>query len=546
MRSFLAFLLLIARAVLAAQNTPVIAVHSGPPNGDIHSLPATMNLIPTAPDAHPGKIWVRSTDEGLNIWGQVQMNDNGLHWPNQKSEMLSSDHVEVWLSASPEVEMPPIGYGNQFGENDLKGAADCEPLENGAGPGDPRTPEIKDCARWYNEQLEYRKSLERLFTRQWLAAGDGPQNPTTPSNALFEDFSTSAWASLNASLFDNDLPKPLKPQSDGVVAEFNTDYGKQVTKQTAGGQSYQQNIITGYSFHFFIPWTAFPPAQQLDLRDLWLMVDVFGAAPEGKKMGALSTTSAERVWGEPSSFNHLVLDTPRDYEISPCQAADSEEDMYGVPHRAWYFPLAGKDPLHLRTVYDLENPAGGYMYDPAGVSPIFKATEHFWKIQPDGAAVCGPKLEYRKGDVMKSSQFYVAKDYFATKPLADGWTLVRSGPDMSTQSPFGSGACGSCPVVDFHIYSISPAGAIASALDITDEFTGDDQKPADGDLTIAPDWTRVTFYEDAITYLNDGKGGQKDDWTATSYCLGGHAYQQCGEVKNASPPNPRNFQLADE
>jgi hypothetical protein len=74
----------------------------------------------------------------------------------------------------------------------------------------------------------------------------------------------------------------------------------------------------------------------------------------------------------------------------------------------------------LGTVYDLENPAGGYMYDPAGVSPIFKATEHFWKIQPDGAAVCGPKLEYRKGDVMKSSQFYVAKDYFATKPLAAG------------------------------------------------------------------------------------------------------------------------------
>jgi hypothetical protein len=545
MRRSLAFLLLIAPVALPAQNSPAIAVLEGAPAGDIHSLPATMNLVPTATGAHPGKIWVRSADEGLNIWGQVQVDDNNLRWPKQKSEMLSSDHVEIWLSASPEVKMPPIGYGNQFGESDLKSVADCTPLENGAGPGDPRTPEIKDCERWYNEQLEYRKSLERLFTRQWLAAGDEPPRPMQ-NESFFEDFATIAWANLNASLFEDDLPKPLAPRSYGVAAEFNTDYGKQVTKQAAGGQTYQMNIITGYSFHFFIPWTAFPPAQQLNLRDLWLMVDVFGAAPEGKKMGALSTTSAERVWGEPSSFNHLVLDAPRDYAISPCKTAACEEDMYGVPHRAWYFPLAGKDPLYPSTVYDLENPAGGYMYDPAGVSPIFKADEHFWKIQRDGAAVCGPKLEYHKGDLYEDSEFYIAKQYFKTRTLPDGWMLVRSGPDMSTQSPFGSGACGSCPVVDFHIYSISPLGAIAGALDITDEFTGDDQKPADGDLAIAPDWTVVTYYEDVITYLNDGKGGEKEDWTATSYCLEGHAYRQCGEVKNASPPNPRNFQLADE
>jgi hypothetical protein len=220
--------------------------------------------------------------------------------------------------------------------------------------------------------------------------------------------------------------------------------------------------------------------------------------------------------------------------------------MYSVPHRAWYFPLAGKDPLYLSTVYDIENPAGGYMYDPAGVSPIFTATEHFWKIQPDGAAVCGPNLAYRKRDLSASSEFSIAKQYFETRTLPDGWTLVRSGPDMSTQSPFGSGACGSCPVVDFHIYSISPAGEIASSLDVTDEFTGYDQKPFDGDLAIAPDWALVTYYQDVVTYLNDGKGGQKDDWTATSYCLEGHAYRQCGVVKNASPPNPRNFQLTDE
>jgi len=541
MRELFSFLFLLAPLTAACQNSGIIAVPAGMPESDIHSLPATMELIPKTPGAHTGKIWVRTTDEGLHIWGKVKVNDSDLHWPTQKSEMLSSDHVEIWLSTTTEMEMPPIGYGNQFGENELKSAADCTPLEDGGRPGDPRTPEIKECQRWYNEQLEYRKLLPRLFTRQWLTAEPGVPGQPVP---VFEDFATTAWAGLNASFFNDDLPAPLEPRAnDGVVSEFNTDYG---TKLAAGEQPGWVNVVTGYSFHFFIPWTAFPSARQLQLRDLWLMVDVFGAAPEEKKMGALSTTSAERVWGKPSGFNHLVLDAPRDYEISPCKAADSEQDMYGVRHRAWYFPQAGKGPLYLSTVYDLENPAGGYMYDPASVSPIFKATEHFWKIQVDGAAVCGPQLEYREGDVTRTSQFYVDKQYFATRPIAGGWTLVRSGPDMSTQSPFGSGACGACPVVDFHIYAISPKGEIERALDINDEFSGYDSRPADGDLVIAPDWSQVTFYEDVVTYLNGGNGGQKDDWTATGYCLEGHAYRQCGETKNASPPNPRNFQLADE
>ncbi|MFZ2021474.1 MAG: hypothetical protein WBA18_16470 [Terracidiphilus sp.] len=546
MRRSLTLLLVLMPLFLSAQTAPTIAVQSGVPQFPIHSLPATMVLIPKAPGAHPGKIWVRSSDQGLSIWGQVQVPDNDLRWPTQKSEMLKSDHVEIWLSASPDVQMPPVGYGNQFGEIDLKNAADCEPLENGGGPGDPRMPKLEDCRRWYNEQLEYRKQFERLFTRQWLAAGNDFSSPTTPSKSFFEDFATGAWANLEASLFDDDLPKPLKPQSDGVVAEFNTDFGKQTTLKTAGGQSYQQGIITGYSFHFFIPFTAFPPAQQLRLRDLYLMVDVFSAAPEGKKMGAMSTTSAERLWGKPKSFNHVVLDAPRDYEISPCNTRGVEEDMYGVAHRAWYFPLAGEGPLYLRTDYDIENPAGGYMYDPAGVSPIFKATEHFWKVEADGSAVCGPKLEYRKGAVTKTSEFYVAKEYFETQTLPDGWMLVRSGPDMSTQSPFGSGACGACPVVDFHVYSISPKGEIARALDISDEFSGYEDQPSDGDFAIAPDWRKVTYYRDVVTYLDDGKGGQRDDWSSMSYCLEGHAYRKCSEAKNVSPPDPRNFQLADE
>ena len=500
------------------------------------TTPPDLLLRPQSLDAHPGKVWVRTNEDGLTIEGEVQVKDNDLHWPQEKSEMLASDHVEIWLSATKDVPMPPVGYGNQFGENDLKSAADCVQLESEDGPGSPRSPKVKDCERWYAAQVQYRKQFARLFTRQWLAAGNvGSQA------SFFEDFASSAWDDLNASFYKQELPDPLRPKGDERIhSEFSSESAKQITLHNAAGTPYTEGIVTGYTFTFFIPYSAFPPTRQLALRDLWVMVDVFGAAPEGKKMGALSTTSPARVWGQPASFNHLALDAPRVHSLTPC-AASPAEDMYGT-EPAWYFPLAGKGPLYLSTVYDIENPAAGYMYDPAGVSPIFPTHELFWKTQPDGAFVCGPQLGYRKGVVTKNSKFFVEKKHFDTKTLPDGWTLVRTGPDMSTQSPFGSGACGSCPVVDiFIIYSLSPAGEVALALNINDEYTGMDNSPSAGDLALTQDWSRVTYYKETVTYIDDGRGGEKDLWTAVSYCLQGHTYKPCGTQNSVQPPTPANY-----
>jgi hypothetical protein len=543
-RLFCLILLFTSSGFLLSQSSGTISIPAGMPGDEIFAQPATLDLIPKEPGAHPGSIWIRSTDEGLHIWGKVQVGDDDLHWANEKSDMLASDHLEIWLSASPTVEMPQIGYGNQFGENQLASAADCDSLENNGGPGGPRQPKVKDCERWYNNQLQYRKLFERLFTRHWIAAGEGDFSPAHHS---FEEFASSAWAGLNAAFFSEELPGPLEPHGSGAIAaEFNTESTKQAALPNAGSANQKRNLITGYHFHFFIPWSSFPPAQQLDLRDLWLMVDVFAAAPQGAKTGALATTSAARVWGKPSTFNHLVLESPRAHQITPCRAAATEKDMYGRPHPAWYFPLPGQAPLDLTTVYDIENPAGGYMYDPGGVSPIFRSRDHFTKTLPDGASVCGPQLAYRKGDLSQLSGFQVAKPYFDAKTLGDGWTLVRTGPDMSTLSPFGSGQCGACPVVDFHVYSVSPRGEIAVALDINGTFSGFGDAAGNGDFAIAPDWSRITFYQEFVTYIDNGKGGEKDSWTATSYCLKGHEYLKCGEEKNVKPPNPPNFKLEEQ
>lgn len=217
--------------------------------------------------------------------------------------------------------------------------------------------------------------------------------------------------------------------------------------------------------------------------------------------------------------------------------------MYDKPHAIWYFPMDGTGPLQLRKVYDIENPAYGYMYDPSEVSPKFKENEHFWKAAPDGAIVCGPELGWRKDNVAKTSSFVVDQQYFQAKALSDGWLLVRTGPDMSTLSPFGSGQCGAFPVVDFHIYAISPKGDIVSALDINDAFTGFNDQATGGDFDIAPDWTKITFYESFGSDSGTAANGESESWRATSYCLQAHTYAKCGEDKNVKPPDPPNFQL---
>ena len=78
------------------------------------------------------------------------------------------------------------------------------------------------------------------------------------------------------------------------------------------------------------------------------------------------------------------------------------DDIYGASHSIWYFPLAAKGPLELKTVYDIENQAGGYMYEPGGVSPVFPEHEQFWKTLPNGASVCGPQLGRTTSDRRKA------------------------------------------------------------------------------------------------------------------------------------------------
>jgi hypothetical protein len=390
--------------------------------------------------------------------------------------------------------------------------------------------DTKSCERWYGEQVQYRRNLQRLFVRQWLISGKRPNY--SQQGYFFEDYASTGYAELSANYFREFLPTILQPKGDdGLTVDIGLET-RQDTKHRADGSSYRYGRQTGYKFHVFIPYTAFPPTQQLKLTDLYLMVDVFGSAPDSHKMGEYSSTSAARQWGRPATFNHLHLTSPRTFSISPCEEKPEQADLYANKHASWFFPTEpGKDGI-LQSTFALINPAGGYMYEPGGVSPEVERGTYFWKQVPNGATVCGPALAWHKGDTITRTEFPVDAKYFEAKVLPDGWSLIRSGPNAWTRSSFGSGQCGSCAVMGFNIYAVSPQGEITSALRIEEDLSGQGGSAQDADLAIDPAWKRIKLYR-----AFEGE----EDWTSTTYCLEGHTYTQCGESKHAKPPEPKNF-----
>ena len=513
MRSVGCQLLLIVSATLVwGQNAPVTEIHSVPDAYRGQTVvswrrgPPTFELIPQTAGGRSGHVWVASSPDGLLIQGEVA--GPKPSWPATRSDMLRKDHIEVWLAAEPKMDLPPIGWGSQFGEQYLESENDCSTGN--------RQPEFKAdaCKAWFREQVKYREQFRRLFVRQWLLAGD--DHAGYPTSYIVEEYSHAAMQNITTNFFPAVYdPTAIGPAfMDGVMMWVS---------QTVRDQP-------GYSFQITIPYSAFPPVPSLDVRDLWLMVDVFGAAPEGKRMGAFSTTAPHRKWGDPSTFNHVRIEHPLQLSLSPCAYPLAQQNLYDKDQPSFVYPVPEGTKEGERVLIDkavvVLNPAQGYLYDPAGASPQAQVRRVFFKPTGNGGFVCGPKLAYVKGPISVKTANFISEEGFDTKLLADGWILVKSGPDAGTATRFGAGPCGACYVAELNIYAISPRGEVKPALQI-DEVIGNRTNSADFDFS--HDWSRATYYSQA-EYAGS--------WTAKTYCLKGHDYEACGSKENATPPDP--------
>ncbi len=410
----------------------------------------TLTLIPQGQGARNGQISITSSASGLLIEGKV----------DGPATLSPKDHVEVWIASEPVAKLPPIGWGNQFGETDLKSETDC--------PTD-------SCKAWFRKQLKYREQFKRLFVRQWQ---------------LMPSQTVESYA---------------KPAADNIKAKLLAPAVNDGVRMSSAPNT----------FHITVPYSAFPPWPSLEVKEVWLMVDVFGPA-------SFSTTAPHRKWGDPATFNHLTIDHPLQVQLSPCAYPLPQPDLFGNQQPTFVYPVPAATKV-INQVVTVLNYTAGYQDDPTGPSPTEELRTVFSRSTTSGASVCGPNLAFSKGAVNVKTDQVISDQGFDTKVLADGWTLVKTGP-RADYSPFGSGECGACARAQLKVYAISPEGKVDNALDIY-EMVGNETEAADLDFT--KDWNTANFYAEG-----------DDGWTATAYCLKAHMYKACGQKKHVTPPNP--------
>lgn len=502
-----------ATAVYAQQpaSITVSEIHPAKLTGSIAAFAASrpdLVLTPKGAGARPGRIWIRNTGDGLLIAGDVQ--GGRPDFPRDQNSLSTKDHVEVWLAAGVDPIFPPVGWGNQFGETQLpNGAASCSnpDSEQGSSMFEPNSPKARRaCRDWAAKQATYRHYFERLFLRQWvIAPGYSVESFATPA---YQEIS-NRFAGLYDGSIDDDSPDALKPRGAPKFIYSATP--------------------KGYSFEILIPYTSFPPLPSLELSNLRLLVDVFSAAPAGQKSGAYSTSSPSRIWGDASTFNQVTLDPPRVFHMTPCDMPLTGRNVYGTVRDAWFIPQPAQPQSD---AFVIVNEAGGYWYDPKGLSPIAHPVHDFWTSVGPSEWVCGPQLTHTKDGHTARFEQQIDRDGLATRRLPNGDLLVKSGPFVDTVSAFGAGQCGNCSYTDLEIFRITPEEKIERVLKLGDTLMGMAPYPMEEDFSITPDWSQITDFQESV----DGNG-DSGPWSSTTYCLRDSRYTPCGSQDNVTPPN---------
>jgi hypothetical protein len=518
MRLTLAMLVvLVFASVVCARQAPrvtVAEIHPTVIGGSINeytSAPPDIILTPPGEGARRGRLWIRNIGKGLLIAGDIE--GGPPDFPRDKDSLLAKDHVEIWLTAGVDPVLPPIGWGHQFGENTLPDGADscADDLDETDISRDPSPDAQRKCREWAAKQEKYRRYFQRLFLRQWLLAPD----------YAVESFAAPAYEEI-ASRFASkeEIPAALKLRGNPKF--------------------WYSPSAKGYTFQVLIPYGIFPPLPSLDLRDLRLLVDVFSAAPAGKKMGAFSGSSPARVWAKPETFNTLRIDPPRVFHMTPCNLPLNGTDIYGNVHNAWFIPQEEQKGEYESDAFLIVNGAGGYRYEPGGLSPVTRPVHDFWISVSPGEWICGPQLTHKKGNERAAFAQRVDAEGLATHHLPDGDLLVKVGPSAS-YSEFGSGQCGGCPYTNLTIYRLTADNKIYEALKLGDVIAGPGPGPQDQDFTVSPDWSQVNEYDQE----QDDDKGNPGSWSSTTYCLKDSHYEKCGEKSDVVPPNPRLSKNSD-
>lgn len=398
-----------ARAVFAEAVCPTVLPAGHEVDGSLREW--------TAPPAFvaPGgaKVWLVMTGAGLAIAADVPPGPEG--------------GVALWV-AFPPAEMPPVGYGNQFGPVELPTADACEEVDWIAS--DPEA--VAACRAWHGEQLQLRAALARLFVRRYVVSAAG----------IREDHFASVADEIGAP------PVPWPPCCASSRSAL-------VAKET------------GLAVEALVAAAELPPSAEAPLATFSVGIDPrAGSSAVVPELQVVRLAAPLRFESEPPLVEHLLRD------------GDGAESLF-------YF-LARP----VEHVLGLANRPFGYQYAPDSASPDLALLElpgkpilniaglDLW-IAPSGIDSLLPHLPKsllvtRDGAPVSSSPLlgWCGSEEADAVPLvheAAGCTLLAFRCE-GIGSMFGAGTCGACPTYDVDVLALQPDGQLRHLLEEADNI----------------------------------------------------------------------------
>jgi len=436
--------------------------------GEWRELPVRYGAVELGARGEDLRVWVGQVDGGVAVAGEASA---------ARFDPAVGFGIGFWLADAEPPEFPPVGWGHQFGYEELAAVEECAGHEEGWEDG--------SCRQWFHAQVEYRRELARLFVRRWQ----------TDAWHVRETFASPAWSALDS--LTRDRLRALQPHGEPSF-EHRTE-----NRQT--------------EFELFVPWAAFPPLAPFTIDRLRIGVDL---PPE---------------WADDvPSLDLVSLALPRQYHLTACELGEraaiirpSATSAFRVPSAASVTLFRPTDDQDLKELVVLDNEAGGYLYTPDSTiaSPVAFAAKFYARDLEDGGTLCGPVLAYRNDAVRTRPALeqlvwaglsadgadpVFAEHQLDVRRLPDGNLLVKEGPWIWF-SYYGSGQCGACPRVTVGIDHIDTrTGKITPALQHTAVA-----EHYDTEMTVTPDWREVTVYESEHDYELET---ETVSWTATTYC----------------------------
>jgi len=396
-----------ASARAASDDTPSAPLPSAAPTFvlDAASQVAGDDPVQGASDA-AARVWLSWSPEGLKVTARVV--DDHLLLAGEGADdrrRVRSDHLELWLSFD-DADLPPIAFENQFEVVEVPDEAKCQEM----GWGDA-------CRDWLEEQRGRRREFARGFRRQYIL-------------------------------------------DDGGAVVLDRRDGDDAT----GASSRLIPVEGGWHLEATLPPGLWPPTRQAPVTAVRVLVDLVDNDRGHEGQESFLSSSADREFGEPSTWNAQEISPPLTFPARP-----GFEMLAHEPGLRWFY----RPGAEVDTLLRFENEPDGYQYAPGQPSPrvVTMALPTEPEVAAGGAQAYllrdptrGPFLLCRGAEARTTVEPHWYDSRLEVHSVERGGTAHLVVVAEGTYKWLGTGACGACPVLSATAHRLDPDGCTQTAV----------------------------------------------------------------------------------